>query len=189
MANEAGFADTAIVLSNNVDELVIWQIITQILDEAPRYGVDPDRQIRRLTYGLGTGLITSAGDPALDGVYKLVALQHGSAWVPAIKMSETPEKTLNPGDKRVWRLYDHRGRATTDLLCLHDERPLDTNSIVLHHPVHHFSLRSRPVSEVSKAESLLVGVLREGQHVCELKTIEQMRAARDADLDCLDPGV
>lgn len=189
LLDEAGFHDSAIVLSNNLDELVIWQIITQILDEAPRYGVDPDRLIKRLTYGVGTGLITSRGDPALDGVYKLVALQRGGEWAPAIKMSETPEKTLNPGDKKVWRLYDHRGRATTDLLCLQDEQPLDRSPIVLHHPVHHVRLRSLPVSEVSEAESLLVEVLRDGQRVYELPTIEHMRAVRDADLDRLDPGV
>jgi len=33
MLDEAGFPDTIIVLSNNLDELVIWQIITQIRDE------------------------------------------------------------------------------------------------------------------------------------------------------------
>jgi nicotinate phosphoribosyltransferase len=29
MLNEAGFPETTIVLSNNLDELVIWQIITR----------------------------------------------------------------------------------------------------------------------------------------------------------------
>src|SRR5690606_9474142 len=70
MLNEAGFPDTSIVLSNELDELVIWQIITQIEEEAPRYGVDPDSLIKRLVYGVGTRLITSRGDSALDGVYK-----------------------------------------------------------------------------------------------------------------------
>jgi nicotinate phosphoribosyltransferase len=189
MLDGAGFPDTAIVLSNNLDELVIWQIITQIQDEAPRYGVDPDRLIKRLTYGVGTGLITSRGDPALDGVYKLVALKPGGEWVPAIKMSETPEKTINPGDKSVWRLYDDRERATTDLLCLRDERPLDRSPILLHHPVNHVRFRSLPASDVSKAESLLVDVLREGRRVYDFPAIEQMRAVRDADLERLDPGV
>ena len=32
MLNVAGFEDTAIVLSNNLDELVIWQILTQITE-------------------------------------------------------------------------------------------------------------------------------------------------------------
>jgi len=189
LLDQAGFPDTSIVLSNNLDELIIWQIITQIIDEAPRYGVDADGLIKRLVYGVGTGLITSRGDAALDGVYKLVALKRGPDWVPAIKMSETPEKTLNPGDKTAWRLYDKRGQATTDVLCLHGEQPLARSPIVLHHPVNQERWRSLPVAEVSQAESLLVEVLRDGQLVYALPTLEQMRAARDADLARLDPGV
>ena len=189
MLNEAGFPDTSIVLSNNLDELVIWQIITQNLDEAPRYGVDAEQLIKRLVYGVGTGLITSRGDPALDGVYKLVALQKGGGWVPAIKMSETPEKTLNPGDKSVWRLYDQRGRATTDLLCLQDEHPFDRTPIGLHHPVNQAHFRSLPAADVSQAESLLVNVFHDGQRVYKLPTIQEMRVVRDADLERLDPGV
>ena len=63
------------MLSNQIDELVIWQILTQIKEEASRYGVDPDRLVKRLTYGVGTRMITSSIDPALDGVFKLVAIK------------------------------------------------------------------------------------------------------------------
>jgi nicotinate phosphoribosyltransferase len=118
----AGFPETTIVLSNELDELTIWQITTQIAEEAPRYGMDADHVIGRLTYGVGTRLITSRGQGALDGVYKLVSVQNGADWTPAIKISETAAKTITPGDKRVWRLYDDRGKATADLLCLDDER-------------------------------------------------------------------
>jgi nicotinate phosphoribosyltransferase len=189
LLDASGFADTAIVLSNNLDELVIWQIITQIQDEAPRYGVDPDQLIKRLVYGVGSGLITSRGEAALDGVYKLVALKNRDGWVPALKMSETPEKIINPGDKRVWRLYDQRGRATTDLLCLENENPLDRVPIVLHHPISHTRFRSLQAGDVSQAESLLVDVLHQGQLAGPQPNIEQMRAVRDADLERLDPGV
>ncbi len=123
MLNDAGFADCAIVLSGDLDELVIWQILTQISDEAPRYDVDADHLINRLTYGVGTRLITSWGEPALGGVYKLVAVRDGNAWDSAIKISDTPAKVPNPGLKRAWRLYDHRGKATADLLCAIDEEP------------------------------------------------------------------
>ena len=185
----AGFKDTSIVLSNNLDELIIWQIITQIQDEAPQYGVDADQLIKRLVYGVGTGLITSRGQSALDGVYKLVALQQGGAWVPAIKVSETPEKTLNPGHKRVWRLYDQRGRATTDLLGLSEETPEAMDPLVLHHPVNHTRYRNLRRAELSAVEPLLIDILAEGKLVYDLPDIEGMRAARIADLDRLDPGV
>ncbi|MCB0265088.1 MAG: nicotinate phosphoribosyltransferase, partial [Calditrichaeota bacterium] len=65
MLNDANFPDVAIVLSNNLDELVIWQIVTQIKEEAPRYGVDARNLLKRLVYGVGTRLITSEGSPSL----------------------------------------------------------------------------------------------------------------------------
>ena len=101
--NDAGFPETSIVLSSDLDELIVWQIITQILQEAPRAGVDAEQLIGRLVYGVGTRLVTSWGQPALGGVYKLVAVQDKGAWQPAIKLSESSEKTPNPGAKQVWR--------------------------------------------------------------------------------------
>ncbi len=50
MLNEAGFPDVSIVLSNQLDELVLWQILTQLEQEAGKYGVDPDKLINRLVY-------------------------------------------------------------------------------------------------------------------------------------------
>jgi nicotinate phosphoribosyltransferase len=189
LLDAAGFEDAVIVLSNNLDELVIWQIITQVQDEAPLYGVDPDKLIARLVYGVGTGLITSRGQPALDGVYKLVALHKGGGWVPAIKVSESPEKTINPGHKSIWRLYDRRGRANTDMLTLDDEDPRQMRPIVLHHPYAHTRYRSLEPGDVSSAEPLQVEILREGRLVYDVPSIEGMRACREADLERLDPGV
>jgi nicotinate phosphoribosyltransferase len=131
MLDAAGFPDTQIVLSNQLDELTILQILAQIEDEAPRYGLDADHLVKRLVYGVGTNLITSAGDAALDGVYKLVAVQSDDGrWTPAIKISENPAKTPNPGLKQVWRVYDRRGQATADLLSLHDEDPQQMRPLV-----------------------------------------------------------
>ena len=96
MMDEAGFSETAIVLSNELDEQTIWQILTQIEDEAPLYGVDAGALIGRLVYGVGTRLITSQGQGALDGVYKLVAIERGADWTPAMKISESPAKTSEP---------------------------------------------------------------------------------------------
>ncbi len=189
MLNDAGFPDTSIVLSNQLDELVIWQIITQIEEEAPRYGVDADHLINRLVYGVGTRLITSKGAPALDGVYKLVALREGDEWVPAIKLSEVPEKTINPGHKHVWRVYDRRGKATADLLSLDDEEPREMDAILLHHPTEHHTYRTLGRDDVSEIEPLLVDVLRAGELVYQLPTIEEMRERRVADIARLDPGV
>ncbi len=189
LLDQAGFPDTSIVLSNQLDELVIWQIITQIQEEAPRYGVDADHLIGRLVYGVGTRLITSQGAAALDGVYKLVAVRDGGDWVPAIKISETPSKTLNPGHKHVWRLYDQRGKATVDLLTLDDEDPREMEQIRLQHPTQHTKYRVLDRDQVSEIEPLLVDVLRDGELVYETPLIDAMRQTRQADLERLDPGV
>jgi len=82
LLNGAGFPGVSIVLSSNLDEMVILQILTQIGQEAPRYGLDADKLIKRLIYGVGTNLITSWGHPALDGVYKLVADRQDVEWAP-----------------------------------------------------------------------------------------------------------
>ncbi|MFP4396254.1 MAG: nicotinate phosphoribosyltransferase, partial [Anaerolineales bacterium] len=189
MLNDAGYPDVSIVLSNQLDELVILQIIAQIQDEAAHYGVDPDNLIHRLVYGVGTRLITSGGDAALDGVYKLVAVQDGGEWQPAIKVSETPEKIPNPGHKRVWRLYDQRDKAVADVLSLEDENPAEIDPLTLHHPTEHTMRRSLTQDCISKIEPLLVDILREGELVTELPTIEAMREQRAADLARLDAGV
>lgn len=189
MLDEAGFPDTSIVLSNQLDELVIWQIITQIEKEAAHYGVDPDHLIGRLVYGVGTRLITSQGASALDGVYKLVAVQDGGEWVPAIKVSETPEKTINPGHKHVWRVYDRREKAIADLLSLDDDDPRTMEYILLHHPTEYTTYRTLARDEVSKIEQLLVDVLREGELVYDFPAIEEMRERRQADVERLDDGV
>ncbi|MEE8391604.1 MAG: nicotinate phosphoribosyltransferase [Anaerolineae bacterium] len=189
MLDAAGFPDTSIVLSNQLDELVIWQIITQIEKESPRYGVDPDHLVSRLVYGVGTRLITSQGASALDGVYKLVAVRNEGEWTPAIKISETPDKTLNPGYKLIWRVYDRRGKSTADLLSPADEDPRTMERILLHHPTEYTTYRVLDRGDVSEIEALLVDVLREGELVCDLPSIEEMRECRRVDVRRLDPGV
>ena len=185
----AGFDDVSIVLSNNLDELVIWQIVTQIREEAPRYGVDPKKLVPRLAHGVGTALITSTGDAALDGVYKLVAIDDGDGLRPAIKLSESKAKTLNPGDKRVWRVYDDRGHATADLIGLADENPSADEGLTLCHPTDAPRRRRLPANEISEIECLHEDVLVNGHRSGASPDLETMRARRDADLDRLDPGV
>ena len=189
MLNDAGFPATKIVLSNQLDELVIWQIITQIEEEAPRYGLNAKSLIDRLVYGVGTRLITSQGCSALDGVYKLVSLKEGGEWTPAIKLSETPQKTLNPGNKQLYRIYDKRGRATSDLLTVDEPDPSGSDEIVLRHPIDHTKYRVLTNEMVSSIEPLLVKVLDEGRLVYDFPSIDEIRELRAADMERLDLGV
>ncbi|MDZ7703034.1 MAG: nicotinate phosphoribosyltransferase [Trueperaceae bacterium] len=188
LLNDAGFTDAVIVLSNQLDEITIWQILTQIEDEAASYGVDPDALIGRLTYGVGTRLMVSKGDAALDGVYKLVALDEGGEWRPAIKLSETPEKTLTPGNKTVWRVYDRRGKATADLLGL-DEDPAQADTITLHHPTEAGVSRTLGREEIGGLEPLLTPILENGQRVADPPDLDTLRDRRQRDVERLDAGV
>lgn len=185
----AGFPEVSIVLSNDLDELVIWQVITQIMQEAPRYGVEADQLLKRLVFGVGTRMITSWGEPALGGVYKLVAVCDQNEWKPAIKISESRSKTPNPGFKRIWRLYDQRGKATADLMSLEDEDVRDADTLVLHHPSDHTKFRVMRKGELSNIELLLEDILRDGELVYQFPSIDAIRERRKSDVKRLDDGV
>ncbi|MFW5771708.1 MAG: hypothetical protein ACOCZH_00190 [Phototrophicaceae bacterium] len=190
MLDDAGFPETSIVLSNQIDELVLLQIITQIKDEAAAYGLDPDAVIRRLAFGVGTRLITSAGDGALDGVYKLVDMQDDSGqWHPAIKISESTDKIPNPGDKRAWRLYDDRQRAIADLISLTGDDPRQQDSLLLRHPNDAHKFRELTRDTIAHIEPLHVEIIRDGSVVYDFPTLDEIRKQRQQDIDRLDSGV
>jgi nicotinate phosphoribosyltransferase len=188
--DRAGFPDAVIVLSSQLDELTMWQITSQIATEARRAGVDPDAVIDRLVFGVGSRLATSHGDPSLDGVFKLVAVEDGGAWRPAIKRSDSPAKVLNPGAKRLWRAYDQRGVATADVLSTADEE-LAPGEWALHHHARPEVSRRLTVGAV---DELLATVVDGGTIVADggveaLADLAAAGARRTADVDRLDPGV
>ncbi|MCF7854010.1 MAG: nicotinate phosphoribosyltransferase [Candidatus Pacebacteria bacterium] len=189
MLDDAGFTDAAIVLSNELDEMVIWQILEQIDEEAPRVGIDPETIVNRLVYGVGTKLITSWGAPALSAAFKLVGVYKDSEWQPAIKVSESIEKTPNPGYKNAWRIYDDRGYATADVLSMGDEDPGDMDPLVLRHPSDESRTRTLNTSGISNMELLLVDVMQQGKLVYDWPSIEQIREVKNKDLGRLDTGV
>jgi nicotinate phosphoribosyltransferase len=142
-----------------------------------------------VTFGVGTRLITSHGDPSLGGVYKLVAISGDTGqWEPAIKISENVEKMAVPGEKKVVRVYDRRGLATVDVIAGPAEDPLAADRIDLFHP-HRELRRSIAASEVSGSEHLLVPVFADGKPTDGAADIEELRRRRVADLERLDPGV
>lgn len=189
MLDRAGFDQVSIVLSNKLDEMVLMQIIRQIKDEAPKAGVDPEKLVKRLVYGVGTRLITSTGDGSLDGVYKLVSVRDRGEWVPALKLSETPAKVINPGYKKLWRLYARNGLATADCMSLHTEDLRQQSSMSLHHPFDMSKSRVVTREDLSKVELLHERVWEDSKQVGSFGDIHDLRKRRDHDLDCLDTGV
>lgn len=187
--NDAGFESASIVLSSDLDELVIWQILSQLEAEAPRYDLDPAALLGRITFGVGTRLITSHGDSALGGVYKLVAIEDESGeWEPAIKLSESIEKMPVPGQKTVTRVYDERGLATADIIGIEGEDPLSSDPIDLYHP-HRDLRRNIDKGSISDSEDLLETVFADGRRKDGEPDIEELRRRRRSDLERLDSGV
>lgn len=191
MLREAGFDDTGIVLSGDLDELTIWQILTQIAEEAPGIGMDPASIQRRLIYGVGTRLITSQGESSLGGVYKLTALaDRNGEWTPAVKLSETRAKIPIVGPKRCWRLYDRDGTATVDLMMLADEEPFaEAHDMTVHHPSEEGVCRTISREEIGRVELLADTVLRDGERLDEPADVDTLSQRRAADVAALDPGV
>ncbi len=189
MLNESGFEDVSIVLSNELDELNIWQITSQIRQEAGQYGLDADALIDRLVYGIGTRLITSSGAPSLGGVYKLTAVEDEGEWKTAIKISESVAKIPNPGAKRLWRLYDDRGKATADLLALQEEKPNQKESLRLCHPTDPSKQRCLEKADISDMEELLLPILKAGELIYDFPDLETIRNICRRDLSKLDSGV
>jgi nicotinate phosphoribosyltransferase len=184
----AGFDEAGIVLSSGLDEITIFQILAQIDQEAAQYGVDPRGLVNRISFGVGSKMSTSDGQPYLDGVYKMVAIHDQTQWVPAIKISDNPMKVQTPGDKDVYRLYDRRGLATADVVTIAGQ-PLPEDPLALRHPFDMDVSRTLHPHDLSATEPLLADALVEGQRKTPLASIEELRSRRVHDLARLDPGV
>ena len=93
--DQAGFKDTQIVASNDLDEHVIASLNEQgaLID----------------LWGVGTKLVTAFDQPALGGVYKLGAIRSGNGpWQKKLKLSEQAVKVSNPGSLQVRRFADQK---------------------------------------------------------------------------------
>ncbi len=112
MLREAGFSQTKIVLSNGLNAQTIEALKTQ--------GAEFDI--------LGVGDNISKPNGRMGCVYKEVALKEDK-WTPKIKLSEDAFKIVNPGYKKVYRLFDKEtGYAITDILEL-ENKELPENEI------------------------------------------------------------
>ncbi len=169
--DEAGFSDATILASGDLDEYLIREIKNQ--------GAAID------AWGVGTRLITAYDDPALGGVYKLVAKEIDGVLHPELKISENPAKITNPGIKQVARLYTSDGkRAVADLLMLHDEK-LDTDApLTIFHPDYTWK---RKTLERFSCRPLLIPVIRDGQCVYSLPSLEQVRQYCQEELSSFSP--
>ena len=88
-----GFSKAKIMASNELDEYLIRDLKQQ--------GAKID------LWGVGTHLVTGKDQPALDGIYKLSAIQdENGKWVHKLKLSEQMAKVTDPGILQVRRFFD-----------------------------------------------------------------------------------
>jgi nicotinate phosphoribosyltransferase len=93
LLDEAGFEQTKIVASNDLDET----LMASLREQGARIDV----------WGVGTKLVTGFDQPALGGVYKVGAVAEPAGdggWRYPIKLSEQPIKISTPGIQAVVRI-------------------------------------------------------------------------------------
>lgn len=163
MLDEAGFPNTVIVASNDLDEYLIRELITQ--------GARID------LWGVGTKLITSADGPALGGVYKMSAIEGNGALAPRMKRSDNPGKITLPGRKEVYRLYDEQGMAIADYITLADEVVDTSRELTIFDPNETWK---RMTLKNFTAVPLLAPLFKDGQPVGENPTLAEINAHRTA---------
>jgi len=174
LLDEAGFTDTSIVASNDLDET----IITSLKQQGAKITV----------WGVGTKLVTAFDQPALGGVYKLAALRTGDAhnpWDYKIKLSEQAIKTSTPGIQQVRRYRDERG-FLADMI-------FDATLNSTHQPTTMIDpldfTKRRRFDAHADFEDLLVPIFAAGQCVYDKPDIHAIRARVQAQLAALHPGV
>jgi nicotinate phosphoribosyltransferase len=157
---EAGFEDPLIVGSNDLDEELI---------------ADLKRQGARInSWGVGTHLVTGGSEPALSGVYKLVAVAENGRMTSKMKVSSNIEKTTDPGPKRVVRYYRADGAPVGDVLLALDEELPAGKPCVSHNRVEY--ARTRTFGPELKSVEMLQCVLRDGRRVAPGPDIHTIRA-------------
>lgn len=107
--DEAGYKDTRIMASGDLNEYIIYDLVKR--------GAPID------VFGVGTELATSRDDPAMNGVYKLVGIREpkgGGRYNVIYKLKTSPGKRTYPGPKQVFRFYES-GLIKHDIIGLDEE--------------------------------------------------------------------
>ncbi len=167
MLDEAGFPETIVCVSGDLDERAISSLLQQ--------GAKID------SWGVGTRLITSEDLPALGGVYKMSAVVNkDGTMTPKIKLSNNSEKITNPGYKNLYRLYDKEdGMAIADLITLRDETVDEDASLTIFNPIETWQTLE---VENFRAEPLLHTIVKNGELVYEFPALMEIQAFSKAEL-------
>ncbi len=163
--DNAGFPQAKISVSNELTEEIIS---TLVAGNAPIN-----------SWGVGTHMVTGGNESSFTGVYKLCARHDkvNGGMTPAMKFSDNPAKTTNPGIKNVYRLYDENNMACADILTLEDETIEIGKEYRYYHPMvdyRQFSFKA------ARIEPLLKKRIEKGQRVMpRLSDKEQLKLSHD----------
>ncbi len=164
MLDKAGHEDCLIFATNDLDEDILLALNAQ------------DAKID--VYGIGTKLITSYKNASLGGVYKLCAIEDDGKIIPKIKVSNSHEKTTNPGIKKIVRLYKD-GMAKADLICLEDEEIDTTKPLTIFHPMQTYK---KLTLENYTVKELMVPIFKDGKLVYNMPTLKEIGEAEDKSI-------
>lgn len=169
--DQNGFKDAVIVASNELDETIITEL---------------KRQGAQITvWGVGTSLVTSANQPALDGVYKLSAIQDEKGeWRDRLKLSEQMVKVSNPGILQV-RRFMHGEMYQAD--CLYDVRSPLSKTPTLFDPFD--PTRTKTIPDYMQGIDLLTPILKEGKKVYTFPSLNEVREKTQNELKHFHGGI
>lgn len=155
--DEAGFPETVIVASNDLNE----QIIDSLKDQGARIDV----------WGVGTKLVTAHDQPALGGVYKLAAIrQAGGPWQYKVKLSEQAIKVSTPGIHQVRRYY--KGDENLADMIFDEELGVPSPAVMVD-PADPTRRKKLPAG--TAYQDLLTPIFRDGRQVYELPSSDVIR--------------
>ena len=173
MLDEAGFTDTRIVASNDLDE----HLIASLREQGARIDI----------WGVGTKLDTCFDQPALGAVYKLTAFcDPDRGWRYPVKLSEHTAKISIPGVLGVRRFIDKNGRFRADMIYDEDLTPPHTGDVIVD-PAD--VLHMRAIEPDWKPEELVLPVMRNGARVGESPTLDEVRARAREQIGSLHPAI
>ncbi|MDQ0861798.1 nicotinate phosphoribosyltransferase [Bacillus sp. V2I10] len=170
MLDEAGFTETQIIASNDLDENTIINLKSQ--------GAQID------SWGIGTKLITAYDQAALGAVYKLVSIENENGEMKdTIKISGNPEKVTTPGIKKVYRIINSLNKKSEgDYIALEDENPQAEERLKMFHPVHTFV--SKFVTNF-EAKELHRDIFVDGKLVYKLPELQEIQDYAAQNMDVL----
>ena len=172
MLDDAGFKDATITASNDLDEFLIASLKMQGAEIT--------------NWGVGTNLITSKDCPSFGGVYKLAAImEDGENFTPKIKLSDNSEKITNPGNKKIYRIYEkENNKIKADLICLENETFTENEDMHLFDP-HEPWKKTVLKAGTFTLKEMLVKVFDKGQCVYHSDSVMKLRDFAISEMETL----